>query len=598
MAGAAAPKLLNAPDAAAADMLAAAVRCAPPSAPLAVLDPASGHKVALRADMGKRLSGKVAVISGGGSGHEPSHVGWIGEGMLAAAVCGEVFASPSAAACVAAGRTCAAAGCSGVLFVIKNYTGDRLNFGFAVETLKSEGVACDMVVVGEDCAVPRDKVGVAGRRGLAGTILVHKCAGEAASRGCPLPDVARAARLAADSIATMGVALSTAATPGCCKPERIKAGEIEVGLGIHGEAGAYKRAIGHAREVVGEMLQHINDTYMQFEDGAKYMLVVNSLGATPPGELAVVASEALAWIVAKGASVERMMVGCYMSALDMAGASLSVLRLDNGGELLRAMDAPTSAPAWPRELTAPSEPLPADVPDAAPGSDDADIGATAGLRMGAPACNATRAAILAACDALIAAEATLAHLDTRAGDGDCGATMRRGAECVKAAMCKLDGDVFSPGALAASCASIAMSDMGGTSGALYSILFAAVKAALMGASTTEEASGAAAFGVLSSGFSAGVAAVSSYGGATVGDRTMLDALVPAANVMAEMFGSGASAGEALAAAAAAADAGARTTAGMAARAGRSSYVAAEALSEEDAGARAAAIMLGAAAAAL
>ena len=193
--------------------------------------------------------------------------------------------------------------------------------------------------------------------------------------------------------------------------------------------------------------------------------------------------------------------------------------------------------------------------------------------------------------ALIAAEATLAHLDTRAGDGDCGATMRRGAECVKAAMCKLDGDVFSPGALAASCASIAMSDMGGTSGALYSILFAAVKAALMGASTTEEASGAAAFGVLSSGFSAGVAAVSSYGGATVGDRTMLDALVPAANVMAEMFGSGASAVEALAAAAAAADAGARTTAGMAAR--RSQLVRGGwALSEEDAGARAAAIMLG------
>ena len=227
------------------------------------------HKVALRGDLA-RLAGKVAILSGGGSGHEPSHVGWVGEGMLAGAVCGEVFASPSAASAAAAGRAVAAAGASGVLFVIKNYTGDRLNFGFAVEALKSEGVAAEMVVVGEDCAIRAEQVGVAGRRGLAGTALVHKVAGAAAARGAPLTEVAEAARRAAGCIATMGVALSPCALPGAARPERLAEGEIEVGLGIHGEPGCYKRKAGTAREVVAELLEHISSTFMPLESGGRY----------------------------------------------------------------------------------------------------------------------------------------------------------------------------------------------------------------------------------------------------------------------------------------------------------------------------------------
>ena len=550
------------------------------------------HKVALRGDLA-RLAGKVAILSGGGSGHEPSHVGWVGEGMLAGAVCGEVFASPSAASAAAAGRAVAAAGASGVLFVIKNYTGDRLNFGFAVEALKSEGVAAEMVVVGEDCAIRAEQVGVAGRRGLAGTALVHKVAGAAAARGAPLTEVAEAARRAAGCIATMGVALSPCALPGAARPERLAEGEIEVGLGIHGEPGCYKRKAGTAREVVAELLEHISSTFMPLESGGRYALLVNSLGATPPGELSVVANEALEWLRRRECLAERLITGCLMSALDMAGMSLTLMRIDDAA-LLEALDAPTAAPAWPKVLARPAEAAKLGAPqrevaEVAPRVASSSGSGSGGLSVSREACDGLKRAVAAASSALVAIEGELAELDAAAGDGDCGATMRRGAEAAAAAAASLPGH-FAPSALAAALAEVAQSVMGGTSGAIYSILFAAMQAKLIEADSDAPplVTGAAAF-------AAGVRAVSEYGGAGVGDRTMVDSLAPAAEALREATMGGAAAVDALSAAAAAAAAGAARTAGMAARAGRASYVATEALAREDPGARAVAVWLAAAA---
>ncbi|KAJ1563113.1 hypothetical protein HK096_001955, partial [Nowakowskiella sp. JEL0078] len=172
----------------------------------------SSHRVVFRSDIDQFKDTNVSIISGGGSGHEPAHAAFVGPGMLSAAVAGSVFSSPSASQVLAALRI--VAGEAGVLVVIKNYTGDRLQFGKAVERAKREGIKCMVVVVSEDCAIPRDLVGMAGRRGLAGTILVHKIAGAAAAEGLPLEEVARRAQLVADNIGTMGVALTPCSLPG------------------------------------------------------------------------------------------------------------------------------------------------------------------------------------------------------------------------------------------------------------------------------------------------------------------------------------------------------------------------------------------------
>ncbi|KAL6001074.1 hypothetical protein ACLOJK_006801 [Asimina triloba] len=204
-------------------------------------------KVVLRADVSGGKYDKVSVVSGGGSGHEPAHAGFVGEGMLTAAICGDVFASPPIDSILAGIR--AVTGPMGCLLVVKNYTGDRLNFGLAAEQAKSEGykVECykseprhnylQMVIVGDDCALPPPR-GIAGRRGLAGTILVHKVAGAAAAAGLSLSHVTAEAKRAAEMMGTMGVALSVCTSPGQVTSDRLGPGKMELGLGIHGEPGA------------------------------------------------------------------------------------------------------------------------------------------------------------------------------------------------------------------------------------------------------------------------------------------------------------------------------------------------------------------------
>eukprot|EP00937_MAST-01D_sp_MAST-1D-sp2_P002205 g2205.t1 len=291
-----------------------------------------GQNVVVRRDYEQlKAAGQVALVSGGGSGHEPGMGGFVGPGMLTAAVAGGVFASPSVEAILAAVRV--VTGPAGCLLIIMNYTGDRLNFGLAMEQAKQEGLRVEMVIVGDDVAL-NDR-GVAGRRGVAGTCFVHKIAGGAAAGGAPLAGVLAEAGGAAASVATMGIGLTSCTLPGQPQSQRVAAGDMEVGLGIHGEPGAATTAAGTAGAAVGVMVRALcqgawADTVgLRAQDGgARLAVLVNNAGATPWLEALVLAREAAAQLRAAGHTVERLYCGHFLTSLDMAGAALAVYRLD------------------------------------------------------------------------------------------------------------------------------------------------------------------------------------------------------------------------------------------------------------------------------
>ncbi|HEX2571754.1 MAG TPA: dihydroxyacetone kinase subunit DhaK, partial [Polyangia bacterium] len=305
-----------------------------------------GHRVIVRADAEAVRDRQVALISGGGSGHEPAHAGYVGQGMLSAAVAGDVFTSPSPDAVLAALR--AVTGRPGALLLVKNYTGDRLNFGLAAELARAEGLAVEMVLVADDVALldaPLSERGHAGRRGIAGTVLVHKVAGAAAAVGRPLAEVAAVARAAAAAAATMGVGLSSATVPAAGRPTfHLGDDEMELGLGIHGEPGVRRAALTDAAAVTEQLLGTILRG-AALGRGDRVALLVNNLGATTTMELAIVARQALLVLEREGLVVERAYAGTFLTALEMAGVSLSLLKIDDAR--LAALDAPTEAPAWP-----------------------------------------------------------------------------------------------------------------------------------------------------------------------------------------------------------------------------------------------------------
>ncbi|KAB0678837.1 dihydroxyacetone kinase subunit DhaL [Aureimonas leprariae] len=528
-----------------------------------------GEQVIVRADIDTfRASGQVALISGGGSGHEPAHAGYVGSGMLSAAVCGEVFTSPSTDAVLAAIR--AVASPAGVLLIVKNYTGDRLNFGLAAEIARTEGTPVEMLIVDDDAALAGEDE-TAGRRGIAGTVFVHKIAGAAAAEGRPLAEVHAAAAGAVARLATMGVALTPCTVPAAGVPSfALGESEVELGLGIHGESGVRRAPLQPAAELVATLMDTI---LADRASGAEPVaLLVNGLGATPPMELAIVAEAAVRAAEAKGRKVERLFVGTFLSALDMAGASVSALAL--GPEMLARLDAPTDAPAWPGRGSEPSSGRRRTVAGtAAPRSIDADDDTG-----DAEAARRTIDAILAALAAVEAAEPALTANDREVGDGDLGINLARGAAAIRA---EIEGyRTLSPAAILARMSATLRRVVGGTSGALYAVMLLRAGAALDGIAAPAKADWAHAA-------RAGVDAVAALGDAKLGDRTMLDALLPAVERL-EAGGS-----DALARGARAAREGAEATAGLRPRRGRSSYLGDRAVGRPDPGAEAVAVWLGA-----
>lgn len=289
------------------------------------------------------VQGKVGLVSGGGSGHEPLHAGFVGKGMLDAAVPGAMFTSPTPDAIAPA--TVAANGGRGVLHIVKNYTGDVLNFETAAELADAEGVEVRAVVVNDDVAV-EDSLYTAGRRGVAGTLAVEKIAGAAADRGDDLAGVAAIAERVIANVRSMGVALAACTVPHAGVPSfDLTDDEIEVGIGIHGEPGRHRMAMAPADEITELLTTPVMDD-LNLARGEQVLLLVNGMGGTPLSELYVVYRAAHKLLEARGATVARSLVGNYVTSLEMQGASVTVLRLDE--ELTGLWDAPvdTAALRW------------------------------------------------------------------------------------------------------------------------------------------------------------------------------------------------------------------------------------------------------------
>lgn len=497
---------------------------------LARLDAFPDVKVVLRADWDRT---HVALVSGGGSGHEPAHAGFVGEGLLTAAVCGEVFASPSVDAVLSA--ILAVTGEPGCLLIVKNYTGDRLNFGLAAERARAKGLKVEMVVVGDDVAIPD----AAQPRGIAGTLFVHKLAGASAASGATLAEVKARAEDAAKNVRSLGLSLSTCTVPGAEREERIPADKAELGLGIHGEPGRETIDLAPADQLVARVAEQVGSG---LGAGDRVALMVNSLGGVSPLEMAIVmcavARTPLAGHVDLVVGPEPL-----MTSLDMHGFSLTALALNEARR--EALLAPATSAAWraPKPFGRPElveAPAVDDGPDAAP-SDDA----------------AVRKALTVGTARLKEIAGEIDALDAKVGDGDAGGTFAAAASAVEARLDKLpmaDGAALM-GAIGHTLSRVA----GGSSGVLLATFFTAA-----GAAYAEKPSWAGAF-------REGLERMKRYGGASRGDRTMIDALEPAIDAFAET-------GSVRAAAKAARGGAEETKAMTRAKAGRSAYVPETALS--------------------
>ncbi|KAI8804044.1 bifunctional ATP-dependent dihydroxyacetone kinase/FAD-AMP lyase-like protein [Cladochytrium replicatum] len=485
------------------------------------------HRVIYRADIEAIRSSEVTILSGGGSGHEPSHVGFVGPSMLTAAVCGGVFASPSASQIEAALDHIG--GPKGTLVIIKNYTGDKLNFAKAVERFRRRHhFPVEMVVVAEDCAIDKDQVGGAGRRGLSGTILVHKIAGAAASEGLPLEEVARRARYVSDNIVTIGVALSPCSLPGLPPSFTLPADQMELGLGIHGEAGARRITLLSAAETTALCLDVAfgEGGYLDFDpNDSNVVLLVNNLGGMTGLELSILVKEAFRYISKRWndkSQPVRLYSGALMTSLEMSGCSFTILRVPKQSDelnwILESLDRPVGAFGWPKVV---------EVTQTSPDVGDSKVSTSETLDTNnypieTRAARSFAAAIVAASDAILKAEAQLGEYDRITGDGDCGNTLASGAKALKAAVEIVDGQPRSGKGIdferaADACGTIAriMEDsMGGTSGALYSLFFETAATQLDISVNWTDALKVAAD------------ALQKHGGASVGDRTLIDALAP------------------------------------------------------------------------
>ena len=327
-------KLINEPEAVVDQMLEGMVAAHPD-----YVRRLEGTNVLVRADA--PIEGKVGVVSGGGSGHEPTHAGYLGEGMLDGAAAGEVFTSPTADQLQ--GMIDACEGGAGVLCVVKNYEGDVMNFETAIELAEMEGDAeIEHVVVDDDVAV-EDSLYTSGRRGVCGTILVHKVAGAAAARGDDLAEVKRLAEKTVERVGTMGMALTSCTTPEKGEPTfDLPDDEIELGIGIHGEPGVERTEVMDADSVAEHLTERVLED-LELEEGAEVVTIVNGMGATPQMELYVVNRRLQELLDERGFETYDAWVGDYMTSLDMAGCSITVLELDD--ELRELLAAPADTPA-------------------------------------------------------------------------------------------------------------------------------------------------------------------------------------------------------------------------------------------------------------
>ncbi|WP_326513479.1 dihydroxyacetone kinase subunit DhaK [Clostridium intestinale] len=326
-------KIINNPELVVEDMLAGMIAAHPD-----YVRKLENATVLVRAN--SPVQGKVALVSGGGSGHEPSHGGYVGKGMLDGAVAGAVFTSPTPDQVYEAIKAVDSG--NGVLLVIKNYTGDVMNFEMAKDMAEMEGIQVSTVVVNDDVAVENSTY-TAGRRGIAGTVFIHKLAGAKAETGASLEEVTRVAEKVIDNVRSMGMSISSCIVPAAGKPNfTLAENEIEIGMGIHGEPGTHREEIKTSDEITEHLVNKILDD-MHLEDGTEVAVMVNGLCSTPLMELYIVNKKVNEMLTEKGIKIHKTFVGEFMTSLEMAGFSVTILKLDD--ELKELLDAPADTPA-------------------------------------------------------------------------------------------------------------------------------------------------------------------------------------------------------------------------------------------------------------
>lgn len=509
--------------------------------------------------------GKVGVISGGGSGHEPMHAGFIGEGMLDAACPGLVFTSPNAVQVIAATEWADRG--KGVVHVVKNYTGDVMNFTVAANTVEGE---VGQIIVADDVATEIDNDHSPGRRGTGATIIVEKIAGASAARGDELKDVVKWGQKAADQSRSMAVALQAGHLPTSDRQTfDLEEKEIEIGVGIHGEPGVERRkqkpgvkkptAANLVEELLDGIITSLNKADVTVKENTDVVLLVNGLGGTSELELDLVFGEACKQLEEKGIKVKRGYRGSLVTSLNMAGVSLTLTKVNR--EMLELLDAETSAPAWPAAAVNPKFAL-------AAMEDDFEQ----------PVSGKKIKWLSAFVDRLCDAFDDLTELDRIAGDGDFGQNM-------EAAF----GDITTP----LKCSDEQALEFfahrmlvraGGTSGAVLGTFFREMSDAFAETGVDSRDAGAEAFAkTLATGLNNGVEAITELGGAKEGDNTLIDALAPAAKAASDIT-SAESIDEVLERVFEPAVKGAKSTRGMAAKKGRASYLGESASDVPDPGA--------------
>jgi triose/dihydroxyacetone kinase / FAD-AMP lyase (cyclizing) len=482
---------------------------------------------------------RVAIISGGGSGHEPSFAAYVGPGLLSAAVAGTIFASPSAEQIRTAilGRVDHGGGEGGVLVTVMNYTGDVLNFGMAVEKARAAGVNVEMVVVGDDVGVGRAKAGKVGRRGIAGTVLVHKISGALAAQGRSLAEVAKVARLVSQNLVSVGASLDHVHVPGRSVNGKnddgvgLAQGEVEVGMGIHNEPGS-ARVKANLPELVSTMLAQLldgNDQDRNFlnVNSNEVILLINNLGGVSVLEMGAITTEAVTQLDKNfGIQPARILSGTYMTSLNGMGFSITLLNVVNtdigGPSMIQLLDYPAEAVGW----TAPISKIAWEAKNQATRTDTArpdERRNQSGLDFQDP--QIAQAALESGLEAVVAVEPDVTRYDTVVGDGDCGIGLKRGAEAI---MEHLSQNAFAEDAVidVAQIVPVVERSMDGTSGALYAIFLNALVQALRslgpGKLTPE---------LWAKALKQSCDALAKYTPAKPGDRTLIDALYPFVEVL-------------------------------------------------------------------
>ena len=548
---------------------------------------------------------KVSLISGGGSGHEPAHAGFVGKGMLDCAVCGDVFASPSQVQVYNSIKQCATD--KGVLLIIKNYSGDCMNFNNAMADAQDDGIKVDAVYVNDDIAV-KDSLYTVGRRGVAGTVLVHKCAGAAAEQGKELDEVKAVANKVIENVRSFGFAFTSCTVPAAGHPTfEIGDDEMEFGVGIHGEPGRFREKIDYSKGTFCDDLSRriVTDLEedLKMKAGEEVVLLINGFGGSPLQELYILNNSVTKALAADGIKIHRTIVGNFMTSIDMAGASISILRVDS--ELKALIDYPVSTPAltWGAAMSeqaeaaleaikaigkalniAPQEPAKVAKKKAAVQAEE-DENAVYEVE-GKPEVGETinTAAFVQIvekmADVIIENEVPFCEAD-QMGDGDFGMSIAKGFKQLKADWAtRKKGDI---GQFLVSCSEIIKEYCGGASGPIWGSAFKYAGKAMLGKTAIDLKDIAFLFteanrGVYETG-------KKSFGkGADIGDKTLVDALKPCAIALTKAAEDGKKLQEGLDLGAKAAHEGAEATKTHVATLGRAGTVGERSIGFPDAGA--------------